>query len=159
MPIQIQDSFYTEAPKPADEKMFLGAGDQRMFPDKDDIPEQYRFIGMVVYDTDSPYTIWQLQGGVADINWTDITSSAPAVPDIVLESGGLSNGVEGQTVFTLPGGLTQTNCMIFVNGIHITMYTLVDNGGTSTLELIGASSIYGLEPMDAITHIKFENIV
>ncbi|MHA1197749.1 MAG: hypothetical protein ACTSQF_00130 [Candidatus Heimdallarchaeaceae archaeon] len=154
MSIELQDNIYTEAPKATDEKMFFGTGVDLLFKDKDDIPEQYRFEGMIAHDTDSPYTIWQLQGGIHDGDWTDITSSAAAVPDIVLDGGGQSNAVEGQTVFTLPGGLTQTNCMIFVNGIHMTAYTLVDNGGTSTLTFL-----YGLEPWDGITYVKFENIV
>lgn len=41
--------------------------------DRDSISPVYRFQGMFAFSTSSPYTIWQLQGGIANSNWATVT--------------------------------------------------------------------------------------
>lgn len=83
--IENNDGFNIKAKKPADIKMFVGDGQYMEYSSKEDIPEYYRFKGMVVFEMKNDvYKIYRLENGISNSDFTDISDICKCSADEIL---------------------------------------------------------------------------
>lgn len=70
MSIEVPTNFRVTTPLPLDDKLL--AAD---IPARNGVPVEERYEGLMVY-VQTTATLYQLQGGIGDIHWTDISSEA-----------------------------------------------------------------------------------
>jgi len=81
--IKNNDGFDIQGPKPADVKMFVGDCQYSDYARKEDIPEELRFKGMVVYEMLADvYKKWRLETGTEDVDFIELPVGMKTVDEL-----------------------------------------------------------------------------
>jgi len=166
MTIYASDRTEARGPFALDAKVYVGDGPEYLYDTKEDIPSQYRYRGMVVYEVpaslvaDVPYPVYQLQGGIADANWQLLSSGSSGSIGTAKIYPHQLTAVDGQTTFALPAGYFIDNTTIYINGVLITNnnsttseYDITDNVTYTNLVFT-----FGLEAGDSVVGVLNKNI-